>query len=187
MQRCKVKSGTMASCLEQTLDNMASFISKGQFEQATKLGNSAGVPLGLARTAFSSSAVLASRPSCIVRKAEYQGRPVAVKQAKIGTARDLEYFRKEVFLLCQLAHPNITALLAARLLPPDYLMLLELGARELATELHEHGWRPSLQEVLLLAEQLASALAHVHFKSILHRDINPSNILLGKTRREQSS
>lgn len=62
----------------------------------------------------------------------------------------------------------------------DYLMLLELGARELATELHEHGWRPSLQEVLLLAEQLASALAHVHFKSILHRDINPSNILLGK-------
>lgn len=90
--------------------------------QATKLGNSAGVPLGLARTAFSSSAVLASRPSCIVRKAEYQGRPVAVKQAKIGTARDLEYFRKEVFLLCQLAHPNITALLAARLLPPGVLL-----------------------------------------------------------------
>ena len=58
--------------------------------------------------------------------------------------------------------------------------MLELAPKELAREIHHLGWRPSPLQLIDLAAQLADAMCHVHALGIVHRDINPSNILLGK-------
>ncbi|KAK9796343.1 hypothetical protein WJX73_010652 [Symbiochloris irregularis] len=108
-----------------------------------------------------------------------QGRfEEATAKAKISSSRDLEFFRREAALLCLLQHPNMTALLAARLLPPEYLLVMELGAKELASMIHHEGWRSNPKQLIHLASQLAEVLAYLHAKGVLHRDINPSNILL---------
>lgn len=38
--------------------------------------------------------------------------------------------------------------------------------------------RPSIDRILLWAEQLAAGLAHAHAHQVLHRDVNPSNVLI---------
>ncbi|ADO69077.1 trifunctional serine/threonine-protein kinase/ATP-binding protein/sensor histidine kinase [Stigmatella aurantiaca] len=56
------------------------------------------------------------------------------------------------------------------------IVMEDLGARPLRDVLDER--RLSLEEVLRLGIRLASALAAVHRRGVIHKDINPSNIVL---------
>ena len=62
----------------------------------------------------------------------------------------------------------------------DYSIILELGKQQLAERIHRDGWQPSGHEAMCAARQLAAAMCHLHDKGVLHRDINPSNVLFGK-------
>ena len=42
----------------------------------------------------------------------------------------------------------------------DYMLVLELGEKELAQEIHQQGWRPTQLQAVTIAEELANALAH---------------------------
>lgn len=109
----------------------------------------------------------------------HAGRDVAVKRFKIGQSDDLKRFRRELSILASLAgHPNIVPLVAARALPPDYLIVMPLAATTLHAKLYTVGWRPSAAELLGLALQAAKGLAAVHAAGLVHRDIKPSNMLL---------
>jgi serine/threonine protein phosphatase PrpC len=77
---------------------------------------------------------------------------------------------------------TLPVLAGARLLPPDYCLVLALEASNAATELHENGWRPTPRAVASTGAYLASALAAMHAAGVVHRDIKPANILLGAGR-----
>jgi histidine kinase len=55
------------------------------------------------------------------------------------------------------------------------LVLEDIGGEALSTWLEHH--RPSVQEVLSIARQATEALGHLHAARVIHRDINPHNIV----------
>lgn len=101
-----------------------------------------------------------------------------------GRKREVERrFQTEAHLLRRLRHPGILRLLdtGAVTLPDGrsqyYLATEYLPGGSLAHLLAEHR---HLTEpyVVLLAVQIAEALAYAHDRGVIHRDIKPSNLLL---------
>jgi serine/threonine protein kinase len=122
---------------------------------------------------------LASGAEATVLYGSHAGQDVAVKRFRIAQSDDLKRFRRELSILAQLAgHPNIVPLVAARALPPDYLLVMPLASTTLHARLYQLGWRPSVRELLGLALQAAEGLSAVHAAGLVHRDIKPSNMLL---------
>jgi serine/threonine protein kinase len=110
-----------------------------------------------------------------------EGRPFAVKEFMPSLAADRELvrrFRQEFQILSQLSHPNLVRVLelfeanGTLNIRMEYLEAVSLKAVLKAV-------RP-LPPVLALAigARVAGALAYVHEKGILHRDVKPANILI---------
>ena len=113
--------------------------------------------------------------------------PVAVKQlhfSRMGEWKSLEMFEREARILQQLRHPRI----------PAYI---EYFSEETASDVHfflvqeyiegstleqfiEEGWKGTETEVLDLFLQLVEILTYLHHlrPPVIHRDINPKNIIL---------
>ena len=83
----------------------------------------------------------------------------------------------------KLTHPNIVTVyevLEAEGFPVIVMGLVD--GTSLGKRLDRDGPLP-LEEILRHAEDLADALAHAHGKNVLHRDVNPNNILIGRDGR----
>ncbi|MGD8377261.1 MAG: serine/threonine-protein kinase, partial [Acidobacteriota bacterium] len=115
-------------------------------------------------------------------------RIVALKRPLVDEGADpgssYERFRREARAAAKLSHPNIV---------PIYEVFEEDDVPWLAMEyvegssLREHlaasrGPLP-VDEVLRLGEDLAAAVQAAHAGHVLHRDINPNNILIGRDGR----
>jgi serine/threonine protein kinase len=137
------------------------------------------VPLNVQLDDLSLLGELASGAEATVLYGSFNGQDVAVKRFRIAQADDLKRFRRELSILAALAgHPHIVPIVAARALPPDYLLVMPLAATTLHAKLYQIGWRPSTLELLHLALQAAEGLVAVHAAGLVHRDLKPSNMLL---------
>ncbi|CAL5221159.1 g3298 [Coccomyxa viridis] len=106
---------------------------------------------------------------------------MAILVKKGDFAEDLDNFRKEVSLMSRVAHPHVVSLLAAHVLPPDYMLVMAMEGESVAHKLHQEGWRPTWPEIAGIALDLAGGLAAVHAAGILHRDIKTGNLLVGSS------
>ncbi len=91
----------------------------------------------------------------------------------------LERMRHEAEMLLSLQHPHIVRLQDTGTLNDDlrYLVLEYLEGVTLRDTLLRQP-RPTLAEALRITLTLADALAHVHARGIVHRDLNPRNVML---------
>jgi Tol biopolymer transport system component len=111
------------------------------------------------------------------------GREVALKCPWPSLAEDpiaRKRFIRESRASSKLSHPNIVPILEGfetNGLPWIAFQLID--GRDLQRTLLEHGRIPQLT-ILRYSEEIAQALAFAHSKGILHRDINPRNILIAK-------
>jgi len=109
------------------------------------------------------------------------GREVALKRPHLGREGDSEYrrrFLREARAAAAVAHPNIVPIYEAFEHDGVPWMAMELvEGRSLRTLLHE-GRSFSLDDILRHAESLAGALQAAHGRHVLHRDVNPNNILI---------
>ena len=111
-------------------------------------------------------------------------RPVALKlfPTETADAQQAVRYEQEARLLARLSHPGlvtvydagIDATVAAE--PKPYLVMELVRGATLADRLR-NGSLPA-PEVAAIAGQLASALAHIHRREVVHRDVKPANIIL---------
>jgi len=101
------------------------------------------------------------------------GRPVAVK-----TSREQfnERFNREARAISSLNHPHICTLYDVG---PNYLVM-ELCEGETLAKRLKRG-KLSIEDTLRYGRQIADALAAAHAKGVVHRDLKPGNIMLGKS------
>ena len=107
-------------------------------------------------------------------------RAVAIKVMRTGdvgqaaTAR----FRREISLEARLQHPHIVPLFDSGDLPGgSYFVMPYIAGESLQQRIAREGALP-LGEALVVAQQVADALAYAHERGVIHRDIKPANILL---------
>ena len=104
------------------------------------------------------------------------GLPVVLKQLRerYPSPAQLAAFAREFDVTAAAAGDGVIGL--HELHPTAGLVIEDLGARSLAAVLRDR--RFSVAEVLRVAIQVADALARVHRLNIVHRDINPSNVVI---------
>ena len=118
------------------------------------------------------------------------GRQVAVKVMRDVSVGEVERhrFTSEARTLARLNHPHLVTVLDAGTAGPDdgvgeghpYLVMEYVDGISLA---ETAGSRLHHTRVAALATQLSAALAHAHAAGVIHRDVKPANVLLGKDGR----
>lgn len=88
-------------------------------------------------------------------------------------------FRREAEITSRLGHPHIVEVSDFNVLDDGRAYLvMELLNGESLRERMKRGARLGLEEVMVLLEQVSSALAHAHRAGVVHRDLKPENVFL---------
>lgn len=120
---------------------------------------------------------------------EMLGRAVAVKEIRFPVGipddeRDIlcERTMREARLTARLSHPGIVTVYDVASVDGSPFIVMELvPSHSLADEIDRHGPLPS-DRVATIGLALLDALAVAHQEGVIHRDVKPSNVLLGESR-----
>ena len=94
----------------------------------------------------------------------------------------LDRFRQEVKVARRVTHANVVRTFDLGQHGDDHFLTMEyVDGRSLAMVLD--GSPPSLDEALRIARGIADGLAAAHASAVLHRDLKPDNVLVGKSGR----
>lgn len=113
-------------------------------------------------------------------------QPVILKilQSEYPTPNQLRRYRQEYSLTRQLQLPGIIHAYGLETWQRTLVMILEdFGGKALQHWIDQYPQGISLELFWLLAIQIADALGQLHSQSIIHKDINPSNIVLNPDTR----
>src|ERR1700722_7374823 len=112
----------------------------------------------------------------------YTGAYVAIKIIRSEATKNataIKRFFLEAKAASSFRHPHICRVLDFGVSKSNvpYLVMDWVDGINLE-KMMKDGYKPSVQEALLLFRQVATALAHAHQKNIIHRDLKPENIMI---------
>jgi serine/threonine-protein kinase len=108
-------------------------------------------------------------------------RPVALKilaPERVNNPRAVARFQREGMLGAQLQHENLVRIYdSGESCGRYYLVMEHIDGKTVETLIAEEGSMPPAPAVRLV-RQVALGLEHLHRKGLIHRDVNPRNILV---------
>ncbi len=108
-------------------------------------------------------------------------REVAIKYLLPNAASVQEMrrrFKREAKVLCMLVHPNIIDIYSFGFDGKAVYLVQELLQGQTVEDWYEDLVPPSIDELMVLGADLASALATAHKTGVVHRDVKPANIFV---------
>jgi hypothetical protein len=97
-------------------------------------------------------------------------------QASVLSAKTLERFKREIKTLAAIEHPNVLRLLAHSLEGAEIFFVAKYHAHDLGE--HVASKNLTAAEILDLFAQICDGVGEAHRRSIVHRDVKPSNVLI---------
>jgi len=96
------------------------------------------------------------------------------------TSEEIAQFRNEARTIARLEHPHIVRVLDFGV--EDYIPFLVMSYAPNGTlrQRHPRGARLSPNDVMPYLKQIAAALQYAHDEKLIHRDVKPENMLLGR-------
>ncbi len=111
----------------------------------------------------------------------HMGTHAAVKVLTTKLTPDMiEQFRNEARTIFSLEHPHIVRVHDYSLNGNKPYIVMHYAANGSLRKRHPRGTRVPLQTVVEYVKQVAAALQYAHDEGLVHRDIKPDNMLIGK-------
>lgn len=113
-------------------------------------------------------------------------RYVAIKILRQQYVHDEEFirrFRREAQSAASLSHPNVVSIYDVGQEDEIHYIVMEYIEGNTLNELIKEKAPLQVEEAIHIASQICEALDHAHQNGIIHRDIKPHNILLGRNGR----
>jgi serine/threonine protein kinase len=107
--------------------------------------------------------------------------PVTLKvinERYVGEESARRRFLREARAAASLHHPNVASVFHLGRSGPDYFYAMEFVEGETLERFIKRSGRLDLKLALEITTQVASGLAAVHKKKLVHRDIKPTNIMV---------
>lgn len=113
-------------------------------------------------------------------------RNVAIKVLRQQFVNDEEFirrFRREAQSAASLSHSNIVSVYDVGQEDEIHYIVMEYIEGQNLNEIIKERAPMQVEEAVRIASQIADALDHAHHNDIIHRDIKPHNILIGRNGR----
>ena len=93
---------------------------------------------------------------------------------------DVEHFRAEARTVARLVHPNIVRVLEFNVQDGTPYLIVDYAPNGTLRKRHPRGIPVPLSTVSGYVKQIASALQYAHEQRVIHRDVKPENMLVGR-------
>ncbi|HLI07890.1 MAG TPA: serine/threonine-protein kinase [Ktedonobacteraceae bacterium] len=93
---------------------------------------------------------------------------------------DIAPFRREASIVARLVHPHIVRVLEFAVEGSTPFLVMDYAPGGSLRKRHPKGIPLSLHTVTSYVTQVASALQYAHSQNVIHRDVKPENMLIGK-------
>ena len=111
----------------------------------------------------------------------YLGTQAAIKILNMQLSSDsVELFRSEARIIARLVHPNIVRVLDFGVDNMIPFLVLDYAPNGTLRQYHPKGKPVPLSSVVSYVKQVAEALQYAHDEKLIHRDVKPDNMLLGR-------
>src|SRR5713101_958432 len=96
------------------------------------------------------------------------------------TSEGSEQLRSEALTMARLIHPHIVRVLDFEVEDGLPFLIMEYAPNGTLRQSHLKGTKVSLDIVVSYVKQVAEALQYIHTQKLIHRDVKPESLLLGR-------
>jgi serine/threonine protein kinase len=95
-------------------------------------------------------------------------------------SEEVEHFREEARTVARLVHPHIVRVLEFNVEDSTPYLVVDYAPNSTLRKRHPRGVPLPLSTVVSYVSQIASALQYAHEQKVIHRDVKPENMLVGR-------